>query len=90
MKKNNLLLFLFLQFCFYACTNNNDQAVQETKSENDIDAARNFIDAALKGKYNEARSYMLEDSANTQYFDAYVRNFSRLDGEEKEITGMLP
>lgn len=83
MKKNGFLVFLFLPFCFYACNNDADQKTVETKSENDIDAARNFINAALNGKYDEARSYMLQDSTNTQYFDAYERNFRRLGGEEK-------
>jgi hypothetical protein len=72
-------LFLFLLFCFVACTN--DDKKDTPKSENNIDAARNFIRAALDGKFNEARSFMLADSVNTQYLDAVERNFSRLSPE---------
>jgi hypothetical protein len=82
MKKNILLSLLFLHFCFYGCNNEDEQATTPT-SENDIDAARNFIRASLNGDYDKAKSYMLKDSANNQFFDAYERNFTTLDGEQR-------
>lgn len=83
MKKKILLSLLFLQFCFYGCNNNQDQQATASTSENDIDAARNFIQSSLKGDYDKARSFMLKDSGNNQFFDAYERNFTKLDGEER-------
>ena len=44
-------------------------------SENNIDAARNFIRAALDGKFEEARIYMLADSVNTNYMDVAERSY---------------
>ena len=34
-----------------------------------MDAARNFLDAALKGDYKHASVYMLKDSANLEYLN---------------------
>jgi len=82
MKNKTWFLISFLLFIFSSC-GSNDETPQETVSENDIDAARNFIQSSLNGEYNKARNYMLKDSANLQYFDAYERNFTRLTGEER-------
>jgi hypothetical protein len=82
MKNKTWFLFSFLLFIFGSCGSNEEEQ-QEIKSENDIDAARNFIQSSLNGEYKQARNYMLKDSANMQYFDAYERNFTRLDGEER-------
>lgn len=69
---------------FFACSCADADKQQESPtSENDIDAARNFIQSSLNGEYTRARTYMLKDSANAQYYDAYERNFTRLDGEER-------
>ena len=70
-------LFLFIVAC-----NNSGQNVSST-SENDIDAARNFIRAALDGKFNEAKGFLYNDSSNTEYFDAYARNYQKIEPEIK-------
>ena len=75
--KRNLLLFLFLLCSFYACRNKDKQA--NVKSDNSIDAARNFIRSALDGKFDEARTYMLSDSSNTNYMDVAERSFQNTD-----------
>jgi hypothetical protein len=77
MKNVSLLGFLLLQCFFYSCSN--DQRKESGPSENNIDAARNFIRAALDGKFDEARKYMLPDSVNTQYMDAVQRNYSKMN-----------
>ena len=56
--------FLLLQM-FCACNEN----VNTSTSENDIDAARNFIRAALDGKWNEANTFMIQDSTNVQLLE---------------------
>jgi hypothetical protein len=82
MKNKTLCALSFLLFFAAGCADADNQQ-DDPASENDIDAARNFIQASLKGEYTRARTYMLNDSANQQFFDAYERNFTRLDGEEK-------
>jgi hypothetical protein len=63
-----------------ACKNNDRQA---EKSENDIDAARNFIRAALDGKFDKARTYLLPDSINTNWMDLAERIYRKTDAETK-------
>ena len=82
MKQYILNAASFLLFFAAAC-NNQDKKAEEYKSENDIDAARNFIRAALDGKFNEAKTFLLSDSSNIQYFDANERNYQRINQDEK-------
>lgn len=79
MKRYNLY-FLFLLFSFYACKSKDDQ---QNISENNIDAARNFIRAALDGKFQDARTYMLIDSVNTNFMDVAERSFKNTDQATK-------
>lgn len=53
-------------------------------SENNIDAARNFIRAALDGKFDEARGFMIQDSVNTNYMDIAERSYQHADQGEKD------
>ena len=77
--------FIFLFLLFFpiaigtACNSNKDSA----KSENDIDAARNFIRSALDGKFDEARSYLLADSVNTNWMDVAERSYQKADADTK-------
>ncbi len=80
MKRKNHLFFLFLLFFAAGCTNNSNE---EKKPENDIDAARDFIRAALDGKFDQAKTYMLQDSSNIQYLDAVERNYQKYDDSTK-------
>ena len=54
------------------------------KSENNIDAARNFIRAALDGRFTEARNYMLADSVNTNYMDVAERSYQKAEQATKD------
>ncbi|MEO8406631.1 MAG: hypothetical protein ABI480_18610 [Chitinophagaceae bacterium] len=69
MKKIIALSSIFL-LTIYACNNADKQA---GKSENDVDAARNFIQAGLDHNYDKARTYMLQDKINQQRMDAAER-----------------
>lgn len=84
MRSILMVSFLFLQF-FCACSGEEGKRNEETTtSENDIDAARNFIRSALDGKYDRARKFMIQDSLNNQYLDLFQRNYeSRMDPEDK-------
>lgn len=73
------IYFLFLLFLSSSCSDSSSE-----RSENNIDAARNFIRSALDGKFTEARSYMITDSLNTNYLDVYERAYQRMDQATKE------
>jgi hypothetical protein len=49
------------------------------KSENYVDAARNFVRAALDGKFADAGTFMLQDSANLNFLDVAERSYGRMD-----------
>jgi hypothetical protein len=78
--KAPLLVFIIL-LSFAACKSN-DKAV--AKSENKVDAARNFIRAALDGKFAEAATYMLQDSVNLNWLDVAERSYQRADQTVKD------
>ena len=80
MKRKNIL-FLFLLF-FAACKS--DDKKSNSLSSNNIDAARNFIRAALDGKYREARDYLLQDSVNLSWMDAAERSYLKADQDTKD------
>lgn len=80
MKKIVYPAFLFV---FLACNSDDRQAVS-TVSDSDIDAARNFIHAALVGDFEKAKTYMLNDSLSLQDLNAIARLNERLPREEKE------
>ena len=73
MKKK--LLIASLLFVFLGACNNEDRKPPE--SENDVDAARNFIRAALDGEFDKAKIYLLPDSQNIQYLDVAKRSYER-------------
>lgn len=79
-----MICFLFLQF-FCACTNDErDRSDTTLTSENDADAARNFIRSVLDGKLDNARAMLVQDSLNLQLFDAYERIYnSRTSAQDK-------
>ena len=81
--KRNSCFFLFLLFIVTACNNNNNDQ-QNKKAEDDLDAARTFIDAALKGDFNKAKTYSVKDSINLQFLDVRERIYKNLDAKEKE------
>ena len=48
-----------------------------------MDAARNFLEAALKGNYKDASTYMLRDSTNMGYLAVTERKYNQMDVDEK-------
>jgi hypothetical protein len=69
----------FLLFLLVACTSTE----KETTSENEVDAARNFLRASLDGKWNQARKFMLQDSLNVQLLDAWEDNWNHMKIADK-------
>jgi Domain of unknown function (DUF4878) len=80
MQKKYSVLSIICLSLLIACKNNDRQA---GKSENDIDAARNFIRDALDGKFDEARTYLLSDTVNTNYMDVAERSYLKADDDTK-------
>lgn len=72
----------FLLFLLAGCGQAENDQTKEESSENDLDAARNFIQASLKGHYEEAKNYMLRDSVNEERMDAVSR--VKLTSDEKQ------
>jgi hypothetical protein len=79
--KSLALISSFL-FLLMGCTNSDKEA--GSKSDNDMDAARNFLEAALKGDYKHASVYMLQDSANQEYLNVSERSYQNRSPEAKE------
>jgi len=81
--KGLLIISLFVMAFFSACqSDTTDRSNTTNTSENDVDAARNFIRLFLDGDLDKARTMLVADSLNTQIFDAYERiykNRSQLD-----------
>jgi len=77
----SIALISSLLFLLMACNNSDKEA--GTRSDNDMDAARNFLDAALKGDYKNASAYMLKDSANLEYLNVTERGYQHLSSDEK-------
>ncbi len=82
MRINILAAASFSLFSFTAC--NNEDKQETGKSENNVDAARNFIRSALDGKFDEARTYMLPDSVNTNYMDVAERSYQKAEQAIKD------
>jgi len=70
---------LFLLFFCISCKNKNAEI-----SENNLDAVRNFIRAALDGRFNEAKDFMLTDSLNTNYLDLAQRSYQFINQATKD------
>ncbi|MEO6069508.1 MAG: hypothetical protein ABIN57_09815 [Chitinophagaceae bacterium] len=81
MKSILICSFLFLQF-FCSCADNKQKEETAPASENDVDAARNFINAVLKSDFKKAQTFIINDSLNNQYLDATQRSFKEQLSDE--------
>ena len=82
MMQKKFTILLFIGFIIlHACKDFKNPAA---KAENNIDAASNFIRAALDGKFKVARNYMLEDSANSHFLDVAERIYQGSSQENKD------
>ena len=83
--KGLLIISLFLVVFSTSCRNSDTDRSDTTKtSENDVDAARNFIRLFLDGELDKARTMLVADSLNTQIFDAYERIYKNRRTTEKK------
>ena len=66
----------------FASCGNEEKAPATSHSH--VDAVRNFVRAALDGKFNEARMYMISDSVNNNYMDVAERSYANMTQENKD------
>lgn len=76
------LLLLLTCILMVACKNSETRSAET--AENSIDAARNFIRAALDGKFEQARKLMLPDSVNSNWMDVAERSYQRAEQPVKD------
>lgn len=81
--KKQLYYFSFLILFLWSCNSVEQQKTDIVTSENDLDAARNFIRAALDGKYDDGKKLLVNDSTNFQFFAEYEKLHSKLNEEER-------
>lgn len=53
-------------------------------AENELDAARLFIRSALDGKFDEAKTFMVQDSVNNSYLDIAAQFYQKMPTTEKD------
>ena len=74
-----LLLLILLVIILSSCDRQGSNP-----STDPLETGREFIDASLKGNYEEAKRYVLPDSVNIEYFNGLVKFNDRLSRDEKE------
>ena len=77
----NLIALCFLLVLSTACQQN-EKSTQ--LASNEVDAGRKFLRAALDGKFDIAKEYLLPDSLNLNYLDVASRGYDRLSQTDKE------
>ncbi len=71
-------LILFIIILVQACQSN-----QQTKAENALDAGREFIDQSLKGRFNTAKKYMLQDEENLYWLEKVSKDYNSMSEQDK-------
>ncbi len=74
-----LLLFAAILFLF-SCKNADEEY---HKPENALDAGREFIDQSLKGRFNTAKKYMLQDEDNLYWLNKTSENYNKYTEQDK-------
>lgn len=92
------LLFLLILVQALSCKSEKDKL---PASENALDAGRQFIEQSLKGKFNNAAQYMLQDEDNQYWISKVSQDYNKRTEEEKarfnrasinihEVTDVVP
>ena len=81
--QKKVCFLLLLSYGIIACGDAGRGTGSDT-SDNDIDAARNFIQAALVGDFDRAKVFMVNDSLNNEHINATQRLNERQGQKEKE------
>lgn len=76
-----LFSLIFLLVLSTACQ---QKETSSLTASNEVDAGRKFLRAALDGKFDIAKAYLLQDSLNLNYLDVAARGYERLSQADKE------
>ncbi|MBM3412272.1 MAG: hypothetical protein FJY19_02700 [Bacteroidetes bacterium] len=76
------LITIFFLFILGTACQQKEKSSPTASSE--IDAARNFLRAALDGKFDIAKDYLLQDSLNLSYLDIAARGHGKLTQDDKD------
>ena len=82
--KNYLFSLLICITGFVSCNDDKKLPPEEKDTSGLMNATRNFIRAALDGKFDEAKKYMLIDSSNVHYLAFAEGLYNALDRPSKE------
>lgn len=76
---NKIISLLIFTLAISACNH-----PSELRKTDPLESGRGFIEASLKGDYNEAQKYILQDSINIEYFNGLKDFNSKRSKEEKD------
>ena len=76
---NKIISLLIFVPVFSACSHS-----AEVSKSDPLESGRGFIESSLKGDYDEAQKYILQDSTNIQYFNGLKDFNSKRSTDEKE------
>lgn len=79
MKKTIVSGFILCVLGLAACKD-----AEQVRSENAIDAARNFIQSALNGDFEKAATFMVDDSLNKQDLHLMERMSKNLTKDDRD------
>lgn len=74
------LLIIFLSLFMFSCRNEEDEY---HTAENALDAGREFIQQSLRGKFNTAGKYMVQDKENQYWLSKWSQDFNKISEQEK-------
>ena len=73
-------LFVLAFIVLFSCNNKEEEY---HKPESALDAGREFIQQSLKGQFNTANKYMLQDEDNQYWLGKWREEFNKMSEEEK-------
>src|SRR5215831_19898418 len=76
--------FLLSSIIIFCCVVFSCSEKRYTKAENALDAGREFIDGCLKGDFDQASYYMVQDDQNKSLLLQQKRNYDAKSKEEKQ------
>jgi len=76
---NRLIRILLVTFVISGCSQ-----PAEVRKGDPLESARGFIESSLKGNYDEAQKYILQDRTNIEYFNGMKDFNSKRSDDEKD------
>jgi hypothetical protein len=73
------LVVLLASVVLFSCKDKNEYK----QPENALDAGRSFIETSLKGKFNTAKQYMLQDEENNYWLTKWSEEFNKSSEKDK-------